>query len=113
MGSQRPLFQIGVLLAIINIISGTSINGKKLRVGVSSWWEQTWDPAMGEILSTLKNALNFSTTFVYDQHGAGSGETGKRNGLIGSGDYNEETGEWNGLIGMIYRNEADFGLGKF
>ena len=103
---------MGGLLAIINIISGTSINGKNLRVGVTSW-----DPAMGEVLSTLKKALNFSTTFVYDQHGSGSGdydeETGEWNGRIGSGDYNEETGEWNGLIGMIHRNEIDFALGKF
>ena len=87
---------MGGLLAIINIISGTSINGKNLRVGASRWY-----PAMGEVLSILKNALNFSTTFVYDQHGSGSGE------------YNEETGEWNGLMGMIHRNEIDFALCKF
>ena len=57
---------------------------------------------MGEVLAILKNALNFSTTLVYDPYG-----------VYGGGVYNETTGKWNGLVGMIHRNEADFALGKF
>ena len=91
---------MGVLLAIFNIISGTYINGKNLRVGVSAQRTRA-SSLMGEVLSILKNSLNFSTTFVSQQNSAGSG------------DYDKETGEWNGLIGMIHRNEIDFGLGKF
>ena len=96
MAPQKWIFQIYGLLPIFQIISGTNIHGMNLRVGVHNQL-----PAMGDVLAILSNALNFSTTLVYDPYGSGSGV------------YNETTGEWNGLIGLIYRNEADFALGKF